>query len=112
MLEVVAKMFRSQPSAKIDALAKQVVEESVAGVALLVADRMERMTLSEARGYVRARSHRIVRRHTSLALSRHSKTAQDWSAAIVRAATERLIPLVLRETGVGLPRRTGARVAA
>ena len=112
MLEAVAKMFRSESSAKIEALARQVVDESVENVAQLVANHMEAMTLSEARGYVRARSAQIVRRQTRLAVNRHPDAAPDWSASIIRAATERLVPLVLRQTGVGIPRRADTRSAA
>ena len=108
MLEAVAKVFRSEPSAKVEAFARQVVDESVADVAQLVAKQMEGMTLSEARGYVRARSAQIVRRQTRLAIHRHPHAAPDWSASIVRTATERLVPLVLRQTGVGIPRRAAA----
>ena len=112
MLEAVAKVFRSEPSAKVEAFARQVVDESVEDVAQLVANQMEGMTLSEARGYVRARSAQIVRRQTRLAVNRHPDAAPDWSASIVRTATERLVPLVLRQTGVGIPRRVDTRVAA
>ncbi len=108
MLEAVAKMFRSESSAKIEALARQVVDESVENVAQLVANHMEAMTLSEARGYVRARSTQIVRRQTRLAISRHPYAAHGWSASIIRAATDRLVSLVLRQTGVGIPRRAAA----
>jgi hypothetical protein len=112
MLEAVAKFFRSEPSARLETIARQVVDESVEGVAQLVAERMEGMTLSEARGYVRARSTQIVRRQTQLAIHRHSSAVPDWSASIIRVATERLVPLVLRQTGVGIPRPADTRAAA
>jgi hypothetical protein len=112
MLEAVAKIFRSQPSAKINAITRQVVDDSVADVAQLVANRMEGMMLSEARGYVRARSAQVVRRQTRLVLHRHPIASADWSASIIRSATERLVPLVLRQTGVGVPRVASSRAAA
>jgi hypothetical protein len=112
MLEVVAKIFRSQPSATLDVIARQVVDDSVEDVAQLVANRMEGMTLSEARGYVRARSAQIVRRQTRLAVHRHPTAAPDWSASIIPTATERLVPLVLRQSGVGIPRVASSQVAA
>ena len=112
MLEAVAKIFRSEPSAKVEAFARQVADESVQDVAQLVANQMEGMTLSEARGYVRARSAQIVRRQTRLAVNRHPNATPDWSASIVRTATERLVPLVLRQTGVGIPRRVDTRAVA
>ena len=108
MLEAVAKMFRSRPSAKMEAFVRQVADESVADVAQLVANHMEGMTLSEARGYVRARSAQIVRRRTRLAINRNPNAAPNWSALIVRRATERLVPFVLRQTSFGIPRRAAA----
>ena len=108
MLEVVAKIFRSPSSAALETIARQVVDECVKDVAQLVADHMEGMTLSEARGYVRARSAQIVRKQTRLAVNRHLNATAEWSASIVRSATERLVPLVLRQTAVGIPRRAAA----
>ena len=112
MLKAVASIFRSNPTARIEALARQVAEVCVEDVARLVAGYVENMTLSEARGYVRARSGSIVRRHTRLAIGRHPQALQAWSPGIVRAATERIIPQVLRQTGVGVPRRVNTPLAA
>ena len=112
MLEAVVEILRSEPSAKVEAFARHVVDESVEEVAQLVANQMEGMTLSEARGYVRARSAQIVLRQTCLAVNRHPNAAPDWSASIVRTATERLVPLVLRQTAVGIPRQAANRTAA
>ena len=112
MLEVVAKIFRIQSSTKLDGIARQVVEESLEDVIQLVADSVEGMSLSEARGYVRARTTQIVRRHTRLAVSHSAHARPDWSAVIARLATERLVSLVLRNVGVGIPRQTDTRVAA
>lgn len=108
MLEAVVKIFRSEPSARVNAIARQVVDESVEDVAQLVTSRMDGMTLSEARGFVRARSAQIVRRQTRLAINRNPSAESDWNALIIRSATERLVPLVLRQTGVGIPRRVAA----
>ena len=112
MLEAVAKIFRTKSTAKIEALARQVVDASVADVAQLVAGRVEAMTLSEARGYVRARSAGIVRQQTRMAISRHPHALPEWSAAIVRTATERIVPQVLRQSSVGVPRRITPPLAA
>ncbi len=112
MLETVVRIFRTEPTAKIEALARQVAEGCVEDVTRLVAGRVEDMTLSEARGYVRARSAAIVRRHTRLAIVRHPQAAQAWTSGVVRAATERIIPQVLRQSGVGVPRRLSPPLAA
>jgi len=112
MLDVVAKVFRSHSSATIEKIARLVVEESVQDIAQLVANNMEGMSLSEARGYVRARSAQIVRKQTRLALRRYSQAKPNWSATIAQSATERLVPLVLRQARVGIPRLTECRAAA
>ncbi len=112
MLGTVARMFRSQQSARIEALARQVADDSIADVAALVAFRVASMSLSEARGFIRARSAQIVRRSTRLAINRHPAATSDWTAAIIRSATERLIPLVLRHAQVGVPRRREVPAAA
>jgi len=112
MLEAVVRIFLTEPTTKIEALARQVAEGCVEDVAQLVAGRVEDMTLSEARGYVRARSAAIVRRHTRLAIVRLPHAVQAWSTGIVRSATERIIPQVLRQTGVGVPRRLTPPLAA
>lgn len=112
MLEAVASFFRTKPTARIETLARQVAEACVADITPLVAGGVEDMSLSEARGYVRARSAAIVRRHTRLAICRSPQAVQDWSPGIVRSATEQIIPLVLRQTGVGVPRHVARPLAA
>lgn len=112
MLEIVHRMFLTRPTAKIEALARQVAEVSLDEVACLVASRIEEMTLSEARGYVRARSAAVVRRQTRLAVNRHPQATVEWQTAIVRAATDKIIPQVLRKVGVGVPRLSPQRLAA
>ncbi len=113
MFSSIARLFRStMPSGAIDALVRQIAELSLEGVVERVSDRIDEMTLSEARGYVRARAAHVVRRQTRQAISQHQEATEDWSEAIVPAATERLVPLVLRQTGVGVPRRNLMRKAA
>jgi hypothetical protein len=112
MLEAVGRLLRIQPAAKTEALVRQVVEASLQDVARLVARRVEDMTLSEARGFVRARSAAVVRRQARIVLSRLPQARAEWHASIVHLATERIIPQVLRQTGVGVPRRVTAPLAA
>ncbi|NOY30243.1 MAG: hypothetical protein GXP28_08710 [Planctomycetes bacterium] len=113
MIPIIAKLFRSTaPSDVVDALVRQVADLSLEGVVERVAARIDQMTLSEARGYVRARAAHVVRRQTRQVISQHQEATEDWSGAIVPAATERLVPLVLRQTGVGVPRRNLMRNAA
>ena len=112
MLAGIAKLFGTTPSGAIESLTRQVAEMSLAGIVERVAARVDNMTLSEARGYVRARAAQVVRRQAQLAISQHKNAEPVWAAMIVPAATERIVPLVLRQTGVGLPRRTEMRLAA
>lgn len=113
MYPSIAKLFRSTlPSGVMDTLVRQVAELSLESVVERVAARIDEMTLSEARGYVRARAAQVVRRQTRQAISQYQEATEDWPRAIVPAATERLVPLVLRQTGVGVPRRNLTRKAA
>ena len=112
MLSTVAKLFRLPPAAKIEALARQVAELSLESATALVTGKMDGMSLSEARGYVRARATRIVRRQTRIAIIGHPQALSCWSEPIVRQATEKLVPLVLRAEAVGLPSGKSPRLAA
>jgi len=112
MFSLFAKLIPAVPAAKADALARQVVEASLSAATELVAEQTSEMTLSEARGYVRARCGRIVRRQTRLAINRHPDANSTWTNTVVRIATERLVPLVLRESKVGVPRSTQLPAAA
>ena len=104
MFGAVAKLFHHKPHAKIEALAQQIVEQSLEDSVRRVADHLEGMSLSEARGYVRARAAQVVRKHTQVAINRQPKAMAAWSHSITTLATERIIPLVLRKSGVGMPR--------
>lgn len=104
MVEVLANLLGISTSTKPDSLIKQVTEASIAGVCEDVAAEIDTMSLSEARGYIRARAARVVRKQTRLAISRQAKPHSICSHSVARAATERLIPTVLREMKVGVPR--------
>jgi len=79
MLSSIARLFRSTvPSGAIDALVRQVAELSLEGVVERVSARIDEMTLSEARGYVRARAAHVVRRQTRQAISQHQEATEDW----------------------------------
>jgi hypothetical protein len=104
MKQLFAKLL-NQPSAEVvESIVRQVAEQSVAGVCERVEARVVEMTLPEARGYVRARAAEIVRRQTRATITRHPGSVQDMAEVIVQAATERLVPVVLRQTNVGVPR--------
>ena len=112
MIKAIAQLFGSASSSRIDALALQVVESSVESVCQLVEDQVECMKLSEARGYVRARAASVVRRQSRLAIGGQPGADVAWTDVVARTAIERLVPLVLRKTGVGVLKASVARLAA
>jgi hypothetical protein len=81
----------------MDAMVRQVAELSVDAVSRLVADRVTSMTVSEARGYTRARAAKEIRRQTRLALPAHVVADAAWERAVIVRATDRVAPLVLRQ---------------
>ncbi|MGI9430005.1 MAG: hypothetical protein ACR2NM_15190 [Bythopirellula sp.] len=113
MINHLAKLLSGASNGRMDALSRQVADLSLDSVCEVVGDRIECMTFSEARGYVRARASRVVRKQARMAISRHPGADQTWLDAITRSATERIVPLVLRQTGVGVPKPAApARMAA
>ena len=112
MWDLVGRLFNSIPSSKSKTLAKQVVEASLEEAKQIVAEEVSDMSLAEARGYVRARCGLVVRRHARSAISRDPQADSTWTASIARTATEQLVPIVLREAQVGIPRRMELRAAA
>lgn len=112
MWDLVARLFNSIPSNKSRALAKQVLEASLDEAKQLVADEVTEMSLAEARGYVRARCGLIVRRQARLVISRDHEADSSWAAAVARSAIEQLVPVVIRDLKVGIPRRMELRAAA
>ena len=103
MFEGIANFVSGYSSRNSDAIVKQVVEASVSGACEIVSDKVQFMSLSEARGYIRARAAEVVRRESRLALNRTRGTGAYSLKSIVRTATERLIPVVLKKTSVGVP---------
>lgn len=113
MIKTIFKLLGADSTGRIDALARQVADLSVESVCQLVCGRVESMTFSEARGYVRARAGGIVRKQARLVINRQRGAEQAWEDAVTRVATEQLVPLVLRRTGVGVPKAaTKLRLAA
>ncbi len=104
MINKIAKLLGADSASRMDALSRQVADSCVESVCQLVRGSIESMTFSEARGYVRARAGRIVRRQARLAISRHTGAKLPGVDAVTRAATEQLVPLVLRQAGVGVPK--------
>jgi hypothetical protein len=91
-------------------LVSQVAEQSLAEVCHQVEGRMQGMSLAEARGYIRARASQIVIREARLAIANSREVEFTAMADIVRQATERLVPQVIRRMYVATQR--ASRVAA
>jgi hypothetical protein len=97
----------------IDALVRQVTDASVAHVGALVAERVAEMGPFEARGYIRGRSGREIRRQARLVLSRRPAAEQAWASIVVARAADRLPTLTLRHlaaaaASTSLPQRQAA----
>ncbi len=113
MIKAIAQLLGTGSAKRVDALSRQVAESSLESVCKLVLGHVESMSFSEARGYTRARASGIVRKQARVVISRGADAEQAWEDDIVRAATEQLVPLVLRQTGVGvLESATKLRLAA
>jgi hypothetical protein len=82
-------------------LVRQVAERSLPEVCHQIEGRLHGMSLAEARGYVRARATQIVMHETRLAIANSADANFSIMADVVRQATERLIPQVLRKVYVG-----------
>jgi hypothetical protein len=80
----------------VESLARHVAEMSLEPICRLVADRVATMSLCEARGYIRARSAREIRRQARLALATQPAADAAWELPVVLRATERVAPLALR----------------
>jgi hypothetical protein len=100
-------------SQKFDALVRHVAAASVDAVRSLVIDRVMSMGPTEARGYIRGRGGREVRRQTRLALQRHAEADSVWETLLAQRAADRVAAMMLRELatvvvrGAGMNRRIG-----
>lgn len=97
---------------RVEAVVRQVAEQSLAEVCQLVRNRMDGMSLAEARGYIRARAAQFVLRHARQVIADSTDINFADLALVTQIATERLLPQVLRQTKVSVPRVTIIRKAA
>lgn len=81
----------------LDSLVAHVVESCAPAVIELVAERLRGMTLCEARGYVRARAGREIRRQTRMAFANQPGMNAGWEPLVVLRASEKVAPVVLRQ---------------
>ncbi len=81
----------------LDALVGRIAETSVEAICQLVRERVESMSLCEARGYVRARAAGEIRRQARVAFSQQPGVDPAWEPLVILRATERVAPLALRQ---------------
>jgi hypothetical protein len=89
----------------LDSLVAHVVESCVRAVIELVAERLKGMTLCEARGYVRARAGREIRRQARMAFANQPGANAGWESLVVMRASEKVAPVVLRQISAMESRR-------
>jgi hypothetical protein len=112
MLKKLLKWLGVGSHRRIEALVRQVAEQSLAEVCQLVRNRMDGMSLAEARGYTRARAAQVVLRNARQVIADSTERNFADLALVTQTATERLLPQVLRQTKVSVPRVTTIRKAA
>ena len=98
MITKIIRLLLGKSRSPAEPLIHQIVERSLAEVCQQVKGRLAEMSLSEARGYVRARATQIVLRETRLAIANSVEVDLSAMADLARQATERLIPQVIRQT--------------
>lgn len=104
MLKAIAKLLGAASDGQITNLSRQVASASFDNVTTLVAEQIEGMSFSEARGYVRARAAVTVRKQARQVLSQQAGSDMTLVEEVARLATEQLLPQVLRQVGVGVPK--------
>jgi hypothetical protein len=109
---MIGQLLRAAGSRRrtIDALVRQVAEASADVVVDIVADKLAGMGPCEARGYIRARAGREVRRRAWLAVRREAELSGAWEAIAVRAS-DRVPPLVMRRLSAAARAAEPRRVA-
>jgi hypothetical protein len=83
----------------LDSLVRRIADASVEAICQLVGDRIQTMSVCEARGYVRARAAGEIRRQARLAFTQQPGVDASWETLVVLRATEYVAPLALRQLG-------------
>src|SRR5688500_15448582 len=100
------------PRRALDALAGHIADASVEAVCRLVGNRIDAMSVCEARGYIRGRASMVVRQQTRIACAGISGVDAARQLLIVHRATERVMPQVLRQLSAGRARHAEIRLFA
>lgn len=90
-------LTRSPRPKEIERISCDVAEQCREAVHARLRDTIRKMSLSEARGYIRARAGHVVRRETRIALPGDSRHAVQARGRIVHLATERVVHSVIRD---------------
>lgn len=98
MIKKIINLLLGYSRSPSEFMARQIAERSIAEVCERVAGHTTGMSVSEARGYVRARATQIVLRETRIAIANSIDVELSEMANVARLATERLIPQVIRKT--------------
>jgi hypothetical protein len=85
----------------LDALVRRIAESSVEAICQLVGDRINSMSICEARGYVRARAAGEIRRQARIAFTQQPGVDAAWEPLVILRATERVAPLAMRQISAG-----------
>jgi transcriptional regulator of heat shock response len=110
LIKKLVSLLLGKVKTNAESLVRQIAEQSLAEVCHQVEGRLRAMSLSEARGYVRARASQVVMRETRLAIANSREVDFTAMPDIVRQATERLVPQVISRTYVAAHR--APRIAA
>ena len=92
----------------LDSLVRRIADASVEAICRVVGDRIESMSICEARGYVRARAAGEIRRQARLAFRQQPGIDAAWEPLVVLRATEFVAPLALRQLAANRSRHEGA----
>jgi hypothetical protein len=92
-------------------LAAELVRRTRDEVAAKVGDRIERMSIAEARGYVRARARGVLESHLNAVLRQPNLSRPAVRTALVDEALERTIMMLVGQKLKAAPMRTMRRAA-
>jgi hypothetical protein len=110
--KIISYFLRPEFPVDLEAMTRKVAELCYNEVCQSVAGRMEGMSLSEARGYVRSRGSQVAVCVTQRVLLGEGIVDEELTDLVARSAVERIIPRAIREAQVGVPSVRETRLAA
>jgi hypothetical protein len=97
VIELFAKFVQRQSLNRIISTARQIANQSRDDVWARVCELVFQMDLAEARGYVRARAAKIIRREVGVGAASISGIDANGRDLVARMATERVVQLVMAQ---------------